>query len=255
MKKYILHSTLFLGIFIMAVLCVALLFRKEFALFLFFLLSEGLLVLFYVSYTKQLMRQKTVIEKGVADCNNCSYRMLSMTVSPNQQERKNAPLRTGMATVENDAGKQFINPEQLHIKIREYAFDSMYEKNVFFALIRNLKDDFHVDFHCHLNEIFTIINTDISYYNDLWTTHMDFVVRYSHSLDDVVGCVEVAYYESNYNNERVMKLNQWKEDLCRQNRIPFVRISRQEALALKVYDETTYPASLICFFHELKSKV
>ena len=42
MKKYILHSALFLGIFIMAVLCVALLFRKEFVLFLFFLLSEGL---------------------------------------------------------------------------------------------------------------------------------------------------------------------------------------------------------------------
>lgn len=145
-----------------------------------------------------------------------------------------------------------IDRNSLKIRIREYAFDSYYEKNVYLALVRHLHKEHSISFHVHLNEVFNIVNGDISYYNPLWTYSFDFVLRESTRLDNLIAVVDVEYAINNYNDARTMDINNWKQKLCEENKIPYLRLSRAEALQVKPYDESSYPASLYMFIHHFK---
>ena len=154
--------------------------------------------------------------------------------------------------IERSLHSSEIDRNNLKIRIREYAFDSCYEKNVYLALVRHLHNDNSISFHVHLNEVFDIINGDIHYYNPLWTTSFDFVLREKTRLDNLIAVVDVEYAVSNYNNPKTMDINEWKQKLCDDNKIPYLRISRAEAIKIRPYDDSTYPASLMMFIHRFR---
>lgn len=144
-----------------------------------------------------------------------------------------------------------------YIKIvkRTNYFDSLLEHDTFNMLRHEFGGSIRIDTHVHLNEIFRVDDSEEeTYFNKLWTTHVDFVVSNRKNPADVYFAIEVDAHNSHRDNDATILNDAFKTRVFEENNIPLIRVAGVDNMNYKPFESSTYPEKLLQAFDFVKSE-
>lgn len=155
---------------------------------------------------------------------------------------------------EEKSPEEDLRWKNIKVVKRKWAFDSKAEQEMYNFLRSELGATVRIDFHIHLNEVFRVEEEE-SYFNKLWTCHVDFLVRNRKNPANVYFAVELDGHESHKNDERTKINDEFKNRVFRENNIPLLHLGGDVNPYFKPFQEATYPQELVLALQYTKNSV